>query len=76
MRPGDGFTLMGYCCLPPDHEGRCNPRDHMDQFPTPPRCRKPVEIGPKPTDPGEELGYTDPDPEREGQNRYIRENEE
>jgi hypothetical protein len=26
-------------------------------------------------DPGEKLGYTDPDPEREGQDRYIREND-
>ena len=37
-----GFRLTCYCCLPPNHEGECNPRNRMDQFPTPPRCGKPV----------------------------------
>jgi hypothetical protein len=32
------------------------------------------EIEEGPVDPGEKLGYTDPDPEREGQDRYIKEN--
>ena len=39
------FSLTCYCTLEPGHEGRCNPRDRMNKFPSGPRCGKPVVLG-------------------------------